>query len=34
MPAEAIRNGAAERVLSISEIPSEIIRAVNNPHNG
>lgn len=31
MPAEAIKNGSVERVLPISEIPSEIIRVVNNP---
>jgi two-component system, chemotaxis family, protein-glutamate methylesterase/glutaminase len=33
MPAEAIKNGAVERVLPISEIPSEIIRVVNNPRD-
>ena len=33
MPAEAIKNGAVETVLPISEIPSAIIRVVNNPHN-
>ena len=33
MPAEAIKNGAVERVLPISEIPSDIIRAVNNPRD-
>jgi len=33
MPAEAIKNGAVETVLPISEIPSAIIRMVNNPHN-
>jgi two-component system chemotaxis response regulator CheB len=33
MPAEAIKNGAIETVLPISEIPSAIIRVVNNPHN-
>jgi chemotaxis response regulator CheB len=32
MPAEAIKNGAVETVLPISEIPSAIIRMVNNPH--
>ncbi|RPI37611.1 MAG: chemotaxis response regulator protein-glutamate methylesterase [Nitrospiraceae bacterium] len=32
MPAEAIKNGAAETILPISEIPSAIIRAVNSPH--
>ena len=31
MPAEAIKNGSVETVLPISEIPSEIIRVVNNP---
>jgi len=33
MPAEAIKNGAVETVLPISEIPSAIIRVVNNPHD-
>lgn len=33
MPAEAIKNGAAETVLPLSAIPFEIIRAVNNPYN-
>jgi len=33
MPAEAIKNGSVERVLPISEIPSEIIRVVNNPRD-
>lgn len=33
MPAEAIKNGAVETVLPISEIPSAIIRVVNNPHS-
>ncbi len=33
MPAEAIKNGAVETVLPISEIPSAIIKMVNNPHN-
>ncbi|MDH4230612.1 MAG: chemotaxis response regulator protein-glutamate methylesterase [Nitrospirota bacterium] len=33
MPAEAIKNGSVETVLPISEIPSEIIRVVNSPHN-
>jgi two-component system chemotaxis response regulator CheB len=33
MPAEAIKNGAVERVLPISEIPSDIIRVVNNPRD-
>ena len=33
MPAEAIKNGAVETILPISEIPSAIIRVVNNPHN-
>lgn len=33
MPAEAIKNGAVESVLPISEIPSAIIRVVNNPHS-
>jgi two-component system chemotaxis response regulator CheB len=32
MPAEAIKNGSAETVLPISEISSEILRAVNSPH--
>lgn len=32
MPGEAIKNGAVETVLPISEIPSAIIRVVNNPH--
>lgn len=31
MPSEAIKNGAVETVLPISEIPSAIIRVVNNP---
>jgi len=33
MPAEAIKSGAVRTVLPISEIPSEIIRVVNNPHD-
>jgi two-component system chemotaxis response regulator CheB len=33
MPAEAIKTGAVETVLPISEIPSEIIRVVNNPQD-
>jgi len=33
MPAEAIKNNAVETVLPISEIPSAIIRVVNNPHD-
>ncbi len=33
MPGEAIKNGAVETVLPISEISSAIIRVVNNPHN-
>jgi two-component system, chemotaxis family, protein-glutamate methylesterase/glutaminase len=33
MPAEAIKTGAVRTVLPISEIPSEIIRVVNNPHD-
>ena len=32
MPSEAIKNGAVETVLPVSEIPSAIIRVVNNPH--
>ncbi|MBI5640286.1 MAG: chemotaxis-specific protein-glutamate methyltransferase CheB, partial [Nitrospirae bacterium] len=32
MPAEAIKNGAVETVLPISDIPSEMIRVVNKPH--
>jgi two-component system chemotaxis response regulator CheB len=31
MPAEAIKTGAVEKVLPISEISSEIIRVVSNP---
>jgi two-component system, chemotaxis family, protein-glutamate methylesterase/glutaminase len=33
MPAEAIKAGAVNSVLPISEIPSEIIRVVNNPND-
>ena len=33
MPAEAIKAGAVETVLPISEIPSAIIRVVNDPRN-
>jgi len=33
MPAEAIKNGAVEKVLPISEIAAEMIRVVNNPRN-
>jgi two-component system chemotaxis response regulator CheB len=33
MPAESIKTGAVESVLPISEIPSEIIRVVNNPQD-
>jgi two-component system, chemotaxis family, protein-glutamate methylesterase/glutaminase len=33
MPAEAIKAGAVKTVLPISEISSEIIRVVNNPHD-
>ena len=32
MPGEAIKNGSVETVLPISEISSDIIRVVNNPH--
>lgn len=31
MPAEAIKAGAIEKVLGISEIPPEIVKIVNNP---
>jgi two-component system chemotaxis response regulator CheB len=33
MPAEAIKNGGVEKVLPISEIPSEIIKVVNEPRD-
>ncbi len=31
MPAEAIKAGAVEKVLGVSEIPAEIVKIVNNP---
>lgn len=33
MPAEAIKNNAVKTILPLSEIPSEIIRVVNDPRN-
>lgn len=33
MPGEAVKSGAVQTVLPISEIPSEIIREVNNPRD-
>ncbi|GAB4490571.1 MAG: chemotaxis response regulator protein-glutamate methylesterase [Thermodesulfovibrionales bacterium] len=32
MPAEAIKAGAVEKILSISDMPSEIVRIVHNPY--